>query len=432
MGTALVVGDRVQVRVRGVASSGAGVVDLPDGRVAFVHRTAPGEEALVQIDRLHRRWATATLLSLVAPGPDRVAPTCPLCDECGGCTLQHLDYPAQLAWKSRFVVDALQRIGGMPAPDPEVVPSPKAWRYRNRITLTVRRLRGGRVVAGFHALGRPDRLTDMTDECVLPEEALVRAWAGLRASWGGGAVRLPSARELRITLRSVEGGVALLVRGGSAGWDAEDLLAEVPGGRALWHQPDEGAATLVAGEPTVEVWEGARVPVGGRAFLQVNRESAAALRAHVLAVVGPKTGTAVDAYGGVGIYGRELARKGWNVVGIEVDAEACAAARHDMPPDYDVVEGRVEDHLRECLPADMVIVNPPRAGLSEEVPGILLEDPPPRLLYVSCDPATLARDAARLAPRYTLTALRSFDLFPQTAHVETVALFSLEPREGTA
>ncbi|MCG6956210.1 MAG: TRAM domain-containing protein [Gemmatimonadetes bacterium] len=463
MASALAVGDRVPVTVRGMASSGAGVVDLPDGRVAFVHRTAPGEEAVVRIDRLRPRWATATLLSLDATGPDRVAAACPLYEECGGCTLQHLDYPAQLAWKSRFVTDALQRIGGMRLPEPEVVASPKAWRYRNRITLTVRRLRGGRVVAGFHALGRPDRLTDITDECLLPEEGLMRAWSGLRASWGQGAARLPPARQLRVTLRSVEGGVALLVRGGGAGWDAGDLLSDVPGGRALWHQPAEGEIRLVAGGPTEEVWEGERVPVGGRAFLQVNRESAALLATHVLALAESETGgtvamadrqstsgigdgslaaptgpslrrppRAVDAYSGVGIYGRELARRGWSVVGIEVDPEACAAARHDRPDGFDVAEDRVEDRLRGCLPADLVIVNPPRTGLAGEVPGILLDEPPPHLLYVSCDPATLARDAARLAPKYNLTALRSFDLFPQTAHVETVALFSLQTHEGTA
>lgn len=441
--TPLAVGDHVPVTVRAVASSGAGVADLPDGRVAFVHRTAPGDAALVRVDRIHARWATATLLGVEAEGPDRVPSACTLYGECGGCTLQHLAYPAQVAWKSRFVADALQRIGAVRTAEPEVVPAPHTWRYRNRITLTLRRLRSGRVVAGFHALNRPDRLTDMTNECRLPEEGLLQAWAGLRASWGKGAGRLPAARELRVTLRSVADGVTILVRGGRPGWDPGDLLADIPGGVALWHQPAQGGATLVAGGPADEIWDGERVPLRGRAFLQVNREGAALLAAHVLAVAEPGGGIAaapnggseeatdrprraVDAYCGVGIYGRALARKGWTVHGIELDAEACAAARHRAPPGFQAVEGRVEERLEECLPADLVIANPPRTGLADDVPPILLASPPRRLVYVSCDPATLARDAARLSSRYALTALRSFDLFPQTAHVETVALFTLQ------
>lgn len=426
-------GDQVSVRVRAVASSGAGVADLPDGRVAFVHRTAPGDDAVVRVTRVRPRWAAASLVEVETPGPERDAPPCPLYAACGGCTLQHLTYPAQLAWKGRFVADALQRIGGVPLAPPEVAASPSRLRYRNRITLTVLRLRGGRVVAGFHALERPDRLVDMTDECLLPEEPLVHAWAALRQAWGPGARRLPGGRELRITLRSVEDGVAILVRGGGAGWDPGNLLDSVPGGRALWHQPEGGTPTRVAGAPTEEIWEGERVPVGGRAFLQVNREAAAALTAHVLDLVDDPTPTdgddaaklhAVDAYSGVGVYGRALARRGWRVTGIELDAEACAAAAHDAPDGFEVVEGRVEERLAGCLPADLVIANPPRTGLDERVPQLLVASAPARLIYVSCDPATLARDTVRLAPAYTLTGVRSFDLFPHTAHVETVALFT--------
>ncbi len=105
------------------------------------------------------------------------------------------------------------------------------------------------------------------------------------------------------------------------------------------------------------------------------------------------------------------------------DAEACAAARRGAPEAFHVLEGRAEEQLASCLPVELVIVNPPRAGLDERVPAALVETPAPRLIYVSCDPATLARDALRLAPAYTLAEVHSFDLFPQTSHVETVALF---------
>lgn len=423
---AVTAGDRVAVHVRALASGGAGVADLPDGRVVFIHRTAPGDDADIVVDRVRRRWATGSLLEVRTPGDARVEPACPLYRSCGGCTLQHVAYPAQLEWKARFVADALTRIGGVEVAPPSVQPSPSPWRYRNRVTFTLRRLRGGRVVAGLHDLARPDRVVEVRDECLLPEAPLMEAWSALRDAWGPGARHLPSAGELRITLRTVDGGAAILVRGGSPGWNPGALATAIPGCQALWHQPEDAPPVLVAGNATEEVWGPERIPVGGRAFLQVNRDAAAELTGHVLGLAAAPTdisGKAVDAYCGVGVYGRALARAGWRVHGIELDADACAAARHQAPTGFDVVEGTTEEHLAAHLPADLVIVNPPRTGLDERVSAALVETPAPRLIYVSCDPATLARDAARLSAAYALTDVRSFDLFPQTSHVETVALF---------
>ena len=413
-----------RVRVRALASSGAGVADLADGRVAFVPRTAPGDVADVRVGRVRKRWAEATLDRLVEPASERVEPPCPLFARCGGCALQHLDYAAQLAWKGRFVADAMQRIGGISIEPPEVAPSPHRTGYRNRLTFTLRRLHGGRVVAGFHALGDPDRIVDVGGECLLPEPVLLDAWTHLRATWRPGLPwPLPDARELRLTVRAVDDGLLLLVRGGEEGWDATNLLERVDALRAVWHQPAYRAdARLVAGVHLHESWGAERVPVGGRAFLQVNRSAAASLVAHVLDQAGA-VGHAVDAYCGVGVYGRALARAGWRVSGIERGAEACAGARHEAPEGFDVVEGAVEDHLEASLPADLVILNPPRVGVAEEVTEILVRRPPARLVYVSCDPATLARDAKRIAPSHAPVSLRSWDLFPQTPHVETVALF---------
>jgi 23S rRNA (uracil1939-C5)-methyltransferase len=130
----------------------------------------------------------------------------------------------------------------------------------------------------------------------------------------------------------------------------------------------------------------------------------------------------VDAFCGVGAFARELARRGAAVTGIEVDPAACAAAKHDAPDSLDVVQGRVEQRLEEALPTDLLILNPPRAGLHESVPDVIRASAPERLIYVSCDPATLARDLARLSNTYTLAEVQAFDLFPQTSHVETVAV----------
>lgn len=422
-------GQVVRTRVRAIAAGGAGVADLPDGRVVFVDRTAPGDEAEIRVARLHSRWGEGELVSVERPGGARVEPSCPLFDRCGGCALQHLRYDEQLRWKGRIVGDALTRVGGLDVEAPEVVGSPELWRYRNRVTFTVRRLGGGRTVAGFHALRRPGHVVDVGGECLLPEDPIAEAWTSLRGALRRGTPPLPSGRELRVTIRALEDGVVILVRGGTEGWRGEELMTQVPTVVGVWHQPrSKRRASLVGGTATFEAWGAERVPLGGEAFLQVNRAGARLLTDHVLRVAGapssgPLGGLAVDAYCGVGVYGRALATNGWTVTGIESDPDACAAARHQAPAGFAVVDGLVEERLPGALPVELVIVNPPRTGLQEWIPGMLLHHRPARVIYVSCDPATLARDAARMSPGYRLAAVRAFDLFPQTAHVETVAVF---------
>ncbi len=424
--TDLASGDVLQVRVRALASSGAGVADLPDGRVVFVHRTAPEDEVEVRLNRLRPRWGTAWLRRLLSPGGSRVEAPCRLYQDCGGCTLQHVDYPDQLEWKSRFVTDALERIGKVRVPLPTVAPSPGRFHYRNRVTFTLRRLRDAQVVAGFHGLEHPDNLVDIEGECLLPEEPIIRAWEGLRAAWGPGARALPKGRELRLTLRLTEDGVVLFVKGGEAGWASEGLLDRVQALVSVWHQSfGEEAPHLVEGSQAFDYWGDDRLPVAGRAFLQVNREAAEQLKGRVLAQAPPEPGSGVDGYCGAGVYGRALAERGWSMIGVELEPEACTAAREECPSGFRVVEGRVEKHLDSLLPADFVVLNPPRTGLDSRVPEILLTHPPPRIAYVSCDPATLARDIGRLSSLYRPTHVESFDLFPQTAHVETLAVLDL-------
>ncbi len=413
------------VRVRAIAAGGAGVAELPDGRVVFVHRTAPGDRARIRLTRSKSAWAQGELLELLEPGPGRREAPCPHYARCGGCTLEHLDYPEQLRWKGRLVSDALTRIGGMETAAPDPSPSPREVRYRNRVSFTLKRLRSGRVVAGFHELERPARVVDLGGDCLLPEAPVARAWDALRGAWGPGARRLPAGGTLRLTLRAVEGGVVLVVEGGRGSGDAPALLDAVPDLQAVWRKDAKGPAQLLAGRgDTTEAWLGERFPVGASAFLQVNREAAELLHAAVVEAVDAAPGDAVvDAYCGVGVYGRTLARAGARVTGIELDAEAAAAARHAAPDGFSVLEGPVELRLPEALPARRVVLNPPRTGLHEAVPARLVASGVERLVYVSCDPATLARDAARLEERYRLAGVRAFDLFPQTAHVETVAVF---------
>jgi 23S rRNA (uracil1939-C5)-methyltransferase len=414
-----------RVVIESIAAGGEGVGHLPDGRAVFVHRTAPHDEAEISITHTRPRWARAELLRVLSPGPSRRDAPCPYYDRCGGCTLEHLTYDAQLEAKSRIVSDALTRIGHVAVDPPEVVPSPSQVRYRNRVSFTLRREEHGRVVAGFHALAAPDEIVDMGAACLLPEEAVARVWDRLRAAWGPDARRLPSGEQLRLTLRGTAAGeVSLLVEGGFSPGRPEELIAAVDGLESVWHRPGEGQARLLAGAPSLrERWGEEELPLAAEAFLQVNRQAARLLEDHLLSLAGPVAGMrVVDAYCGVGLHARRLARAGARVVGIELDAHAVAAARAGAGDGAEFREGPVETLLPEVLPAALVILNPPRGGVAPEVVDSLLAQPPERIIYVSCSPATLARDLRRLADTYTLSAARAFDLFPQTAHVETVAL----------
>lgn len=418
-------GAPVSVRMTAIAGGGDGVGRLDDGRVVFVPRTAPGDLAAVVVEQDRGRWVRARVEHLLEEGPDRRAAPCPLYDRCGGCQLQHITYEAQLEAKAGVVRDALVRIGGVEVEPPAVEPSPAEFGYRNRVTFTLRRLRGGRVVAGLHALGRPGRIVDV-DRCLLPEAPIQQAWKELREAWGPGASGLPPGGELRLGVRATaSGAVALAVEGGGPTWtSAAELLDRAPTLGTIWYRPsgDDEVWRHMAGDAALtDDWFGERVSVGPGAFVQVNRRAATLLHRHVVAESGAAApGCVVDAYAGHAAYGRALARQGASVTAIEAAPDAARAARHEAPEGLDVIEGRVEDHLGDLLPADLVILNPPRTGLDRAVPALLSDHAPRRIVYVSCDPATLARDLNRLGEGWARARVAAFDLFPQTAHVETV------------
>ena len=422
--TSLTDAHEAPVRIRGLSSDGAGVGNLADGRVVFVQRTAPGDEVRVRVTHGKPRWARGQLRELCVPSPDRVSPACPYYEECGGCTLQHIAYPQQLHWKGDAVRAALARISHVDVEPPEVVPSPQERGYRSRVTFTLMRLQGGRVVAGFHHLDAPHRIVDVEEGCILPEPAVASVWTGLRGAWGEGARRLPAGRKLRLTLRAVDEGVILVVEGGRGPGRPDLLLREVQGLVAVWAARPEAGAKLLAGLPRVhDTRFGRTVHTGATSFLQVNREASEALHRWVVEQGGVTPGErAVDAYCGAGLYGRELARCGADVLGIERDGVAAKAAARDAPESFTVWTGAVEDRLPEALPADLVVLNPPRSGVDATVTDVLQAEGPPRLIYVSCDPATLARDIGRLSSSYQVVDVRAFDLFPQTSHVEVVVV----------
>lgn len=415
----------VRLQIERIAAGGAGVGRGPDARVLFVQRTAPGDLVEAELTEQKQRWGRARLLRVVEAGPQRRAAPCPHYERCGGCTLEHLQYQAQLDAKRALAADALARIGGLtlPAAFP-ITGSPQEFRYRNRASFRLRRL-GRTVVAGFHELARPAHVLDIDERCLLPEQPLATVWGELRRSWGPGAALLPAGGSLRLTLRTtLDGQATLLIQGGHSRGDPEAVLRRVPALAAIWLSPSSGQAPVLAAgaDEVAETWGEDTIKLSGGSFLQVNRAAAALLEAHVLTLAGDVAGrTVVDAYCGVGLYARRLARARARVVGLELDPAAVQQAHLANAGDAVFRAGLVEDLLPAALPADLVILNPPRTGLHEAVIATLRQEPPARIIYVSCDPATLARDLGRLAGRFVLRSLHCFDLFPQTAHVETVA-----------
>jgi 23S rRNA (uracil1939-C5)-methyltransferase len=409
-----------EITVQSLGSGGVGIGSLPNGKVVFLPRTAPGDRVRIKILKEKRRWAIGEPIEWLEEGEGRRPPPCPRYGECSGCSLQHLEYEEQVKAKASFVGDALRRIGKLDIPDPEIIPSPHEIRYRNRVTFTLRRLPGDLVVAGFRERLRKGRVLDLGPECLLPEEPLAELWRGLRAGWGPNARLLPSGRELRLNLRTERGGGGLTIKGGQGDGDPQKLLAEVDGLTSIWREGRDGVLRHVAGKPELSVfWGGEEIPMGGAGFTQVNPGAGELLYTYVLGQANGAEGIRIiDAYCGLGVLGRAMARWGNEVIGIDI--HPYSAGTETPGGSFRVVKGRVEEELAGVLPAGLVLLNPPRTGVDPAISSILTDHPVPKILYVSCDPGTLGRDLERLSSAYTVQSVRGFDLFPQTEHVETV------------
>ena len=435
-----------------IAAGGDGVGRV-NGMACFVPRTAPGD--VVQIAyRTHARHARGRVLQILAPSADRVTAVCRHydADRCGGCQLQHLNAGAQTEARLGIVQDALLRIGKRAVGRPALHVG-AAWEYRGRLTLTLR-ARGGSWIGGLHPHDDATRVFAL-EECPVAHPLLLRAWHAIRTLARG----LPRAPELRLALRLAgpsDGRVAVVVAGGAVWSEARDWAAQLMHAdhdiEAVWWQRADGkreALTLATDTTIPEPLDAplshvgvaindTAVAVGGvddfapsmheaLTFAQVNQEVAHALRAFVLAQVRSfQPRRVIDAYAGVGQITEALALE--EVVAIESDATATARAalRLAHRANVQIVTGAVESVLASVLPADVVVLNPPRRGVDTRVTALLnhaATDGMRGIVYVSCDPATLARDLARL-PTWRIARIECFDMFPQTAHVETVCVLT--------
>src|SRR3989454_1259868 len=403
------------VTITRIAVGGEGVGRLSDGRVVFVPRTAPGDRIRLREGSLHRprNFARAELGEIVESGPGRVAPPCPhyVHDHCGGCQLQHLAYDEQLKAKRAIVGDSLRRIGKLDLPDPEIVEALEEWRYQSKISMDVGRSDGGTV--GLHPYDRPNFVFPLAD-CHITDFRVMALWRALRSR----LALLPQPLT-RLTLRlDREERRHIIAESAGEPWLNADelrraLLGAVEGELVCWWQPVDGAARVVSGSAT---------GFPATAFEQANPGMGMIPRRWGVEQLGDVRGQIVwDLYGGIGDTAALLVERGARVVSVDADEKAVSWGRARLPAAR-FIAARAEDVLPSLPAPHAVVVNPPRAGLHWDVSLRLTSEPVPKLVYISCDPATLARDLQRLNVNYQVTTVRAFDLFPQTAHVETVAV----------
>lgn len=422
-----------RLRIDSIAHGGEGVGTLPTGKRAFVPLTAPGDLVEVEITERRPRFERGRALRVLEPGPERVRPRCRHAEACGGCQLQHLSAEGQIRAKERTFYDALERLGGISRKTiPEAKPilhSPGPFRYRIRC-----RLHAADGELGYLRRGSRDLVP--IEECHLLEEELEALVLAVRDHLRRDPIRHLAAVEFCVGADGA-GAIALEPeRGAPSAWGrkAEDLL-RLPGLRGVVVLPArKGRHPIVLGDPVVErrapLAPGVSLFLRPDAFAQANASANELLVRDALDELALGEGMEVlELFSGAGNFSFAMAARGARVTAVESDEVASALARRatlgsrlgDRIRFLETDARRAIERLaREGRSFDRILLDPPRAGAKEVLEGIA-EVAPSRLVYVSCDPATLARDLRVLVDAgYRLVSVRPIDMFPQTFHLEGV------------
>ncbi|HET6998617.1 MAG TPA: 23S rRNA (uracil(1939)-C(5))-methyltransferase RlmD [Solirubrobacterales bacterium] len=431
-------GEVLEVEIDSLAFGGRGVART-DGFVLFVAGALPGDRVRAEVTKAKKRHAEARAIELLHASADRIADLCVHGGEpCPGAPWQGLPYERQLAYKSEQVAEALQRIGHLEGFElEEIVPAEQQWRYRNKLEYSFGAGDNGEPMLGFHARGRWDLVVDV-DDCHLASEAgnaarnKVREWAEMEA------VPAFDRRAKRGVLRN------LVVREGRRSGQIQTRLVTA---QRNFPKPPVDLHTIVADDsgdsegPTGVLGEehlkeelcGLQWEISPGAFFQTNTEMAERLYAIAAEYAGLSGRERVfDLYCGIGTIGLTMAGRAGEVWGLEIVPEAIADAERNAElngiENARFLAGSTRTGVRPLVEQagkpDVVVIDPPRAGLSQKVVRRVIECEAAKIVYVSCNPTTLAPNAAQLVEAgYRLTRVRPVDMFPQTPHIECVALF---------
>jgi 23S rRNA (uracil1939-C5)-methyltransferase len=444
-------GDVLQLAIDDLAFGGEGVGRV-NGYVMFVRGGIPGDRLRVRVTETRGRYGRAVVEAVETPSPARVEPPCPYFGRCGGCRLQHVSYPAQLAFKEKQVRDCLERLGAAGGFELRpILPAPEPYGYRNKMEFTVAAAGAAGASIGLHAADRYDVVLDI-EHCLLQSETMNALLHQMRAETrnrglsaydqesGQGLLRFVTIREGRRTGDRMVNLVAAAPDVERLGPVAEALQARVPSTASVVLNVNAKKAAVAVGteehvllgrEHITERLGDVIFQVSAGSFFQTNTRQAEQLFGVVeaaCALTGAET--VVDLYSGTGAISLLLARRCRQVFGIEVApaavADAVRNARANGIANCTFLAGEVRhilpDLIRDGLRADVVVADPPRAGFHPKALSALAALAPPRLVYVSCNPATLARDVGDLLRHgYHLEWVQPVDMFPQTPHIEVVA-----------
>jgi 23S rRNA (uracil1939-C5)-methyltransferase len=390
---------------------------LPDGRAVFVPFCLPGEQVRLELTEDRKNFTRGKMIELLKASPDRVTPKCKHFGKCGGCHYQILPYEKQLQAKTEILRDQLQRIGKIENPPiMQMVPSALEWNYRNHVQFHL--TAEGKV--GF--INVKGNSTLPIEECHLPETGINTFRHELQ---------FESNKDVeRVSLRAgVDEELMVVLESESPEPPELEIEADV----SVVHLYDEHAVVIAGRDNLVFNILGKDFRVSAASFFQVNTKMAEKMVEHLttrlLAHVSPSV-TLLDVYCGVGLFSKFLAEKCQTVIGIETSESACEdfSVNLDEFENIELYEGTAEEVLPGLAgrldSSTCAIVDPPRAGIEKHALDAILSIKPQIIVYVSCDPSTLARDAARLIHGgYRLVEVTPFDLFPQTYHIESISIF---------
>lgn len=444
--------DVIETDIASFGMEGEGVARI-DGKAVFIRGAIRGERVRAKIIATRPKFDVGLLQTVITPSPDRAEPVCPVYGKCGGCDLQHLTYPAQLEFKRERVSDALRKIGGFEIAVAMPVPSAFTYRYRNKISLPVRET-GGKLKIGLFAKSS-HRIVE-TPDCFLQPEWNARLAPALREFMERGRlkgydeendtgdIRHVVAREAggRLTITVVatrEIPVKGLKEAFSGVFPRVSVYLNVNTKRSNVILGKKWIAVYCDPEPTVI--DGLKTDVHPAGFFQVNDDVREKLYAHVADLC--DGAVAIEAYSGAGLLSARLAKKAARVYGIELNPQSHEAAlrlcRDNNITNFTPVLGDVGEKLGEVLKETatenekshgvgnketFIVLDPPRTGISAEAAATLASSGADNIVYVSCNPPTLARDARIIADGgYEITEVQPFDMFPETSNLETVAVF---------
>jgi 23S rRNA (uracil1939-C5)-methyltransferase len=444
-----------EVSFTDLLDNGQAVGRVHDGRdttraVVFVWGPLPGERARIRIATVKAKYAVGEMLELLERSAERVEPFCDVFGACGGCQAQHLSYPAQLTWKQGIVANALRRIGGIEDANvaaPVGMDTPRA--YRNKMALVVEPKPEGKTEFGFYQARSHDMVPVRACPIVLPQlnGYIADLWSAAHEPQTRQA--FADAKHLISRAGRSSGQAVVTVttdrRSKALSGAAQALAARLPGAAGLSNSFDPSSPNAVLGRKNEiltgsaemeEAIEGVRFRVSASSFFQINGEMVGKIFAYMKPYVG-SVADIVDLYCGAGTFALFFAKQGVRVIGIEENPRAVIEARANaelnaVTEKASVLAGRSEKMLRtgagkEALAkAQVVFLDPPRKGSDPATLEALIEAKVPQVWYLSCNPATLARDLAQLiAGGYRLQRVQPFDMFPQTGHIEALAMLEL-------